>query len=258
MKKPILSIFGIAVFSAIQTVSASTVTVLPSDPSWVSPPGENSGGGSSSITDTAPRSGNGSLEMHGDRTRYVGLGNFYSPSSNIGLLSSLSGFTFDWMVASDSMGSIAGAAASYSPALRLHIWDGSQRSELIWENAYNGNNPAVGGTWYSTGVNDNFYIYESGIGSSGFYDGNSIFDWMGIYSPDAYISGISVGVGSSAGPGYHAFADNVTLSFAGGTSTTYNFETDGVSVPDAGGTLLLLGVSLSGLAAWKRKSSSRA
>jgi len=260
MKNSLLILIGAASLSAIP-VFASTVIVLPTDSSWTNPAGENSGGGSSAITNTAPRSGDGSLEMDGDRTRYVGLGNFYDPSSNLGLLSSVSAFTFDWMVAADSMGSGPGSAASYSPALRLHIWDGNQRSELIWENAYNDNNPAVGGTWYTSAADDNFWRYQTGIGDSLIYN-RSISDWSTLgYSSSAYISGISAGIGSSAGAGYHAFVDNVTLTFGGSTapatSTTYNFETTRASVPDAGSTLFILGAVLSGLAAWKRKSSSR-
>lgn len=241
--------FTLFVASAL-TASAVTLTVLPTDPSWVSPPGENTGGGSSAITGTAPRSGNGSVEMRGDRTRYVGLGNFYSPASNLGLLSSVTDFKFDWMVAPGSIGTGPGAAPSYSPALRLHIWDGAQRSELIWENAYNGSAPVVQGTWYTSGSDDNFWRFQTGIGDSLIYD-RSIADWSSLgYSSSAYIAGISVGAGGSAGPGYHAFADNVTLTF-GTSATTYNFET--ASVPDGGTTLVLLGGALTGLGVLRRK-----
>jgi hypothetical protein len=212
-----------------------TVIVLPGDPSWANPPSENSGGGSSAITSNAPRSGNGSLEMYGDRTRFFGLGNPYSPTSNLGLLSDLEDFRFDWMVATNSAGSGAGANPAYSPALRIHIWDGSQRSELIWENAYNGPTAVTKGTWYSSGSDDNFWQFVSGVGATLIYN-RSIDDWKSYYSPNAYISAVSVGVGSSAGSGYHAFADNIVLDFGNG-STTYNFEAfadqDSDGVPDS-------------------------
>ncbi len=251
MKYPFIVTVALLGASAL-TASAATLTVLPGDPTWANPLGENGGGGSSAITGTAPRSGNGSVEMFGDRTRFVGLGNFYSPSSNLGLLSNVTNFTFDWMVAAGSTGTGPGAAASYSPALRLHIWDGAQRSELIWENAYNGNAAAVQGTWYTSESDDYFWRFQSGIGDSLIYD-RSIADWtLNGYSANAYVSGISVGVGSSAGAGYHAFADNVTLSF-GNNSTTYNFETSAASVPDGGTTLVLLGGALTGLGVLRRK-----
>ena len=227
------------------TASAVTVTVLPGDLTWGST--GNSGGGSSAITGTAPRSGNGSLELFGDRTRFIGLGN--PDSSNLGLLSSLTNFTFDWMVA---VGSSQGTTPGYSPALRLHIWDGPQRSELFWENAYNGTIPVDQGTWHTTGTDDNWGRYQAGIGDSLIYN-RSITEWSTLgYSANAYISGISIGVGSSAGANYHAFADNVTLSL-GANSTTYNFEATGGSVPDGGTTLVLLGGALTGLGALRRK-----
>jgi len=239
----------LVMMSTLTVATASAAQVLPGDPYWGS---ESSGGGSNAITATAPRSGNGSLEMFGDRTRFIGLGNPYSPLSNLGLLSNVTSLTFDWMVAIGSAGSGPGAALSYSPALRLHIWDGAQRSELIWENAYNGGAPAVQGSWSTTGAADNFWRFQTGIGDSLIYD-RSISEWATSgYSASAYVSAISVGVGGSAGAGYHAFADNVTLTL-GNTSTTYNFE-QASSVPDAGSTSALLGLVLVGLAACRSLS----
>ena len=237
MKLKIAVIAAAAVMAGAWAASATIVTVLPGDPTWGDPAGENGGTGSSAITGTAPRSGSGSVELFGDRTRFVGLGNFYSPASNLGLLSSLTSFTFDWSVA---VGSSQGTTPNYSPALRLYIWDGAQRSELIWENAYNGTIPVAQGTWHTTSANDNFWRYQAGIGDSGIYN-RSISQWSSLgYSANAYISGVSVGVGSSAGINYHAFADDVTLAF-GANSTTYNFE---VPVPEPttmiAGALLLL------------------
>src|SRR5687767_5996663 len=81
-----------AVLFTASFASAGTFVVLPGDPGWVST--GNSGGGSSAVTGTAPRSGNGSLELKGDRTRF-----FHSNAGlNLGLLSQVSTFTFDWMV----------------------------------------------------------------------------------------------------------------------------------------------------------------
>jgi len=238
----------------LSAASAATIPVFPGDPGWANPAGENGGGGSSAITSTAPQSGNGSLEMNGDRTRFVGLGNFYRAASNLGLLSDVVSLTFDWQVAIGSVGTGPGAAASYSPALRLHIWDGTQRSELIWENAYNGNAPAVQGTWSTSGATDNFWRFQTGIGDSGIYN-RSITGWSSLgYSSSAYISAISVGVGSTAGSGYHAFADNVRLTTGSG-STTYNFETAAAQVPDGGSTIALLGIFLSGLASFRLLAS---
>jgi hypothetical protein len=246
---------GLAALGAasVMTAGAVTVTVLPGNPTWANPPGENSGGGSSAITSTDPRSGNGSVELFGQRTRFVGLGNFYSPASNLGLLSDVSSFSFDWSVA---VGSTTSFDPDYTPALRLHIWNaaGTQRSELIWEGAYNGTyGNTTKGTWYTSGTSDNFWQFVNGVGATEIYD-RSISDWQSIYGAGAYVSGISVGVGGGAGAGYHAFADNVTLAF-GANSTTYNFEASAASVPDAAGTLALLGAAFTGLVAFRRKLS---
>jgi len=229
---------------------AATETVLPGDAQWAS---ENSGGGSSTITSTAPRSGNGSLELFGDRTRFFGLGNPYDSNSNIGLLSDLASITFDWNIATDSV-SLLGP--DYTPALRLHLWDGNQRSELIWEGAYNGTyGNTTKGTWYTSGADDNFWQFQTGIGDSLVYD-RSIADWQSFYSDTAYIAAVSIGVGSSVGADYHAFADNLTLTFANGQSTTYNFEVRSQAVPDGGATLALVGAGLA-LAGIARRRMSR-
>jgi hypothetical protein len=209
-----------AAFLSIAALSANAaiIEVLPSTTYW------GTGDGNSAITNTVAKDGNGSLELNGDRTRFFGLGSPFDDTSNIGLLSNLSDFTFDWRIAGSSISLLS---SDYTPALRLHLWnaDGTVRSELIWEGAYNGTygntNPD---TWYSTSFSDNFYL-----GGTTNYN-ISLADQITQLAAGTYISAISVGVGSSAGNDYKAFADNVTLGFAGQESRTFNFETDSVAV----------------------------
>lgn len=240
---------GILLLGASAFASAAAVTVTPGDPNWAA---ENSGGGSSEITGTLPRSGNGSLELHGDRTRFFGLGNPYSAASNLGSLNDVLQLTFDWAI---GVGSVNNYHADYTPALRLHIWDGNQRSELIWEGAYNGTyGNTTQGVFYTSGVNDNFYRWQAGGPGVTLQGGAlvnlSIFDWAAgandagaqWYSDTAYVSAISVGAGSGTGTGYFAFADNVVLNIAG-NERTFNFELSQQSVPEPH-SLALVGLAL--------------
>lgn len=209
---------------------AATVTVLPGDAGWANLPDS----GSATINADAPRNGNGSIEIVGDRSRFTN-GNFFSPASNQGLLSTFTGLSFDWMIAADS------TRTDYSPALRLHIWDGAQRSELIYEAAYNLSDLSAGsganaGTWVSTDFSDKFWRFETGIGPSepgGALLTQTISQWAANnYSANAYVAAISIGAGSGATAGYHAFVDNVTVARTTG-STTYNFEASaGGAVPE--------------------------
>ena len=257
------------VFSFCATAWADTI-VYPSTTEWVST--GNSGGGSSAITDTMPdgAGGQGSLEMTGDRTRFVS-GNPWSTDAGdaFGKLVDVESFTYSWNVATDSL---SGLDPNYTPALRLHVYDPnpqnlilhqgrSQNIELIWEGAYNGAYGATTkGTWYATGSADDFWRYDGGVTTDmGAQQNLQIDEWstgtdsIGLpwFSDEALIMGISVGVGSSAGSDYHAFADLVTLDFKGQEPTTYNFEPNAVPIPPA---VYMLGASFIGLLGFRRRS----
>lgn len=234
---------------------------LPAGESWATLPGENTG--TAEITTTAARSGNGSIELTGDRTR-VQTGYQYDGAaggaSNLGLLRNVLGLTFDWMVAPDSVNALG---PNYTPALRLLIQDGTARSELIWEGAYNGV-AVTPGEWNTTNTYDAFWRWAGGVTfENGAQVNQTIGDWAisGYYSADAFVSAISVGAGGSAGAGYHAFVDNVVYSRAMpnednvSLTTTYNFEATAAVPEPATWMLMIAGFGAVG-ATMRRKRKS--
>jgi hypothetical protein len=248
-------LFGISVGAA----HATTVTVLDGTEGW------GNSDGNSEISSDAPRDGNGSLKVSGDRTRTFGLGNPFNANSNLGLLSNVTSFGFDWRLDSASVSNLA---SDYTPALRLHIFDAGQRSELIWEGAYNGTYGNTSfDTWNTaslTGTDaDVMWRFESGIGQTNGSNGaivtETISDWAsgGLYSAGAYVSAISVGAGSSVGNDYFAFVDNVLIGFDGAEAVTYNFETDAAAVIPVPASLPLLAgaLGLSALVIRRRKKA---
>lgn len=236
-------------------VTAATVVVTDLNlQGWTST--GNSGGGSSAITATHPRSGNGSVELHGDRTRW-----YLDFSANSVLLSSVSAFGFEWGV---DLLSSSNLGPDYTPALRLHIYDAgtSKFSELIWEGAYNGvYGSLTKGVWNTTDVyNQTVWRWVTGSGvtlnGGGAQVNQSISTWgntgNGWYTDQAYVYGISVGAGSSVGAGYHAFADNIVFGTGtSGESTTYNFETQEIPEP---ATVALLSGGAMALARLRRRN----
>lgn len=261
-------ILGAALALPAFALAAGADVVLPGDPDWTST--GNTGGGSSVITSTFvdQHGGNGSLELTGDRTR------FQSVTGNYGLLSGVEAFTFEWAVAGDSTTSNPAANAYYTPAIRLLIadpgWDPTAPeetnanhplTELIWEGAYNGVNNLTRDTWYTTSSGDDFWRWETSNGvtringtiSDPHAQANlTISEWstgtdtLGgqWFSDQAYIYAVSIGVGSSVGAGYHAFADYLTLT-VNGVTTVFDFETAAAVVPvPPAAAIGLLGIAL--------------
>ena len=242
--------FAATLFVA-SAADAATVTVTPGS-GWQAETG-NGNTGTATITNAQARDGNGSLELRGDRTRYYtgasgnNLAAIFAPV--ITSMSNVTGLTFDWRIAGDTVSALG---EDYTPALRLIIRSGTTVRELIWEGAYNGvyGLQTVPDTWYSTTTASKFYISGSPGNEN---DGKTIAEWA-VSNASWNVVGLSVGQGSSAGVGYHAFADNVTLATRTAT-TTYNFETAvTAAVPEPGTwAMLLIGFGAAGAAARRRR-----
>lgn len=252
--KALYSLSAAALVVAVTPASAATVIVsnvagVPTKTSWGTYPGENNAGSTAAVTGTVAYNGNGSLEMRGDRTR-TQLGIQYNLGrTDLGALADVSALTFDWRIAADSTNPYN---ADYTPALRLLILDGSTRKELIWEGAYNGTYGNTSrDTWYSTTADDKFYITGGNEN-----DGKTVATWASQLT-GARVLGMSVGIGGGLGKGYHAFADNVTLTTRAG-STTYNFDLKSTGAVPEPGTwmMMMLGFGVVG-AACRRRTRGR-
>lgn len=229
------------------TAGASEVVVRPSNPQgWSNPASENGNGtGFSAITTASARSGNGSLELHGDRTRWV-LGDLYDDGSNLGLFSDFTDLAFEYSV--DPSSTNACCDPMYSPALRLVVWDGDVRNDFVWEQAYQvGGYGAAGpkGTWNTTNSSGTFF--KNGTSE---LDQRTLATWAGSLSANAYVGAVYIGVGSGIGAGYLAYADNVTAN-----GTTYNFE--GVPEP-ATWAMMIMGFGVVGSVARRRRTPAHA
>jgi hypothetical protein len=232
--------------------------------------GEHGTSGSAFVSTAAPRSGNGSLELHGDRSRYV-IGNIYgstdpvygapAASQSLFSLSQLNSYTFDWQVGTPSTGS----GAHNTPAVRLHIIDNGIRSEMIWEGVYNGGVagtlPATG--WQTAGPDSLFYLNLRSGPTTGVYTENgsqvnrTIGGWQSYFSSNAYVTGLSFGAGSGFGSQYVGFVDNVNVGI-GGDTYKINFEAASAAVPEpASWALMLGGFGLAGASIRRRRSAVR-
>ncbi len=224
------------------------------------------------ISGANPRSGNGSLELQttGNLNDWAYFNLFSGDpktTAGWGQLSDISHVQFDWWRSSD-MPTTDPVWEAQSPVLRLYVRSGDPAnpvfSEIVWERWYNVTSPTPRDQWVTEDItNQYFWRYVSGAGYTIDDCSNpptitpgiplkteTPADWgngSNCYLPlDAVVYGIGVGVGSSWPYPYHAFIDNVQLSFGGREVVNDNFELDPTVAPEPG-TLVLLATGLAGV-----------
>jgi hypothetical protein len=273
--------YGFVIREGVQTVA------LPNGGSTLAynAPGEQGGGGFTVVSKLAPRGApgtvgaNGSLEIHGDRSRYV-IGSIYEnflgkPAPALSSFKDLSTLTFDWQT--QTLGAPP-AQQHAAPAVRIHIMDNGIRSEMIWEHVYNGGASGVAppAGWQTSGASDVFYLnvrdndgaaflaqnagvsglsIEGAAGGNGvvFLNGgqlnNTIGSWKSYFSDSAIITGLSFGAGSGFGANFVGFIDNVRGTGVSGDTGIVNFE----AVPEpATWAMMIGGFGLAGAAMRRR------
>jgi hypothetical protein len=247
-----------------QLINVNPSTVIPAfGTPWYST--GNTPSGSSAITSYIGIDGDGAAQIRGDRTRFA-IGNIFpsnsSPLPNVGLLSDVTAFSYQWNTVSVG----AGIPTAQAPVLRLHVLDpvNNRRVEFIWEDGEQSVPQFVGlmapvgtlGTVYSGNFfTGRVYAFTGGLGR-GIFNGSGVLipgsdsalpfsnliSILGV--PTATVAGVSVGVGSGVGSGFEGYADTVTLQFGTSPALQMNF------VPTPGAAALL---GLAGLAATRRR-----
>jgi hypothetical protein len=253
--------------AAVITVTPAAMTASPGLNAWYIANVRGTENGytsatSAGITNSAPRSGNGSVEMA--LTNGSGKADFAYYWGFVGgnTLGNLDALSYDWYRDSAST-----APSHLQPALRLaYDTDGdsktaNDRGYLIWEQIYNGGG-MVTDQWNSSNILDgNFWQRQSSPGRTIEQYGTTLAEWMDGKRPGApahqlsaatAITGIEFGIGSGWNGTFSGFVDNIGIGFHQ-QKTVFNFETDATKVPEPA-SAVLFALGLIGVGAMRRRS----
>jgi len=231
---------------------------------------------------------NSKTAMNADWTYYDSAGYSISTDYSWGLLSEINEISFDWFRET----AINESYKNYdpwnlqTPVLRLLIGDktgnGITFSELVWEMYYTPGDYITSdykidmpiGSWVSQDLEgQNFWRHNFYGDTYSYLNGTTIVDedfsvapygttlsaWNNNYGYDAYVFGLSVGVGSVWPGEYTGYVDNILLSFNNGKGIYDNFELGSPAPVPEPVTLLLFGSGMGIMAAgrrWRKKKDT--
>lgn len=196
------------------------------------------------ITNTYPRSGNGSMYLSGQGSSdKANVAYYFDPSIyQFTMLGNIGGAMYDYYRDGSST-----AAGHLAPAMRLlvdadgNIGTSGDRLSLIYEPIYNGVGTVATNAWTSVmiGTTTNLWVFQTGQGVETVYN-RTLADYQaGTYSPspgfaqvsaNSLVYGLSLGTGSGWSGTFAGAIDNVGLQFnsspVGPTTVSWNFETE--------------------------------
>ena len=196
---------------------------------------------SATITSNTALEADGSLQISGTLNRVQNANQFGATTAqSLGLANDLVSLTGDFLVTNSSVDGFQ------SPAFRVFIQDGTQRSELIYEAVYNGGYTV--GTESNVTANSLFYQNIAG-GVTNLNGGILLLTLEAFgnnYNGNAFISAFGVGNGNCPNgavncANFSALADNLALTTTAGTRSV-NFAASSVAgaVPEPGTWAMML------------------
>jgi len=257
MKSVLIAAFAAAMFATPALAQSTTVTTLDGSQGGFRNFAPNATS-SATITSNTALEADGSLQISGTLNRVQNANQFGATTAqSLGLANDLVSLTGDFLVTNSSVDGFQ------SPAFRVFIQDGTQRSELIYEAVYNGGYTV--GTESNVTANSFFYQNIAGAGVTNLNGGILLLTleaFGNTYNGNAFISAFGVGNGNCPNgavncANFSALADNLALTTTAGTRSV-NFAASSVAgaVPEPGTWAMML-IGFGGIGGAMRRNRRR-